>query len=382
MTSEAILHERGRQIALKDGQIKKERDDLYLVRSQSVSWEIYVVMKKNDKWTCTCPYYLEKYHPCKHIYAVEMVRRERDIDKEFPTEITIPDTGLACKFCGSDDIIRKGVVSRRKGPTQQYKCRECHRRFTDNLGFEYKQATPDQIAMAVELVYGGLSGRKAEALLRGMGVKVSRPTIMAWADQYAHVMEAYMDDVMCPLVGESWRTDELHIKVRGEKKYLFAMLDSDTRYWIARMVAEHKGTDDVVPLFRRARKVAGKVPEMLISDGAWNFEQAWKAEYRGKNFTEKRTFHMNEVMFDGKHHNNQMESFNGNTLRHREKVVRGLKKDDSGIISGLRIYHNFVRPHLGLDGKTPGEVAGIKVEGKNKIMTMIRAAASVKNTQH
>ena len=27
--------------------------------------------------------------------------------------------------------------------------------------------------------------------------------------------------------------------------------------------------------------------------------------------------------------NNQMESFNGNTVRHREKVVWGIKKDDS-----------------------------------------------------
>ena len=35
--------------------------------------------------------------------------------------------------------------------------------------------------------------------------------------------------------------------------------------------------------------------------------------------------------------NNQMESFNGNTVRHREKVVRGLKTDDSAILSGLRL---------------------------------------------
>lgn len=72
-----------------------------------------------------------------------------------------------------------------------------------------------------------------------------------------------------------------------------------------------------------------------------------------------------------------MESFNGNTLRLRETVVfRGLKKDDSGILNGLRIYHIFMRPHLGLpDHITPAEVAGIKVEGTNKWMTLIQAAA-------
>lgn len=73
--------------------------------------------------------------------------------------------------------------------------------------------------------------------------------------------------------------------------------------------------------------------------------------------------------------NNQMEPFNGNTICHREKVVRGLKKEDSATLTGLHLYHNYVRPHLGLNGKTPAEVAGIKVEGNNKILTMIQAAA-------
>ena len=78
----------------------------------------------------------------------------------------------------------------------------------------------------------------------------------------------------------------------------------------------------------------------------------------------------------GDTNNNPMESFNGNTVRHREKVVRGLKKEESAIITGLQLYHNFVRPHLGLpDDMTPGEAAGIHIEGNNKFQTLIQAAA-------
>ena len=74
--------------------------------------------------------------------------------------------------------------------------------------------------------------------------------------------------------------------------------------------------------------------------------------------------------------NNQMESFNGNTVRLREVTVRGLKREDSAILTGLQRYHNFVRPHLGLPGNiTPGEAAGIHIEGDNKWKTMIQAAA-------
>ena len=69
-----------------------------------------------------------------------------------------------------------------------------------------------------------------------------------------------------------------------------------------------------------------------------------------------------------------MESFNVATVRHREKIVRDLKKEDSAILTGLRIYHNHVRPHLRLDGKTPGEMAGIKIEGSNRWKTIIQNA--------
>ncbi len=188
-------------------------------------------------------------------------------------------------------------------------------------------------------------------------------------------MESYVDTIH-PQVGENWRTDELHLKIRGNKRYLFAMLDSDTRYWIAKQVAEHKGTDDVHPMFKQSKEVAGKVPTTLISDGAANFHNAWEKQYKAKNFLHKETEHVDDIAFDGIHHNNQMESFNGNTLRHREKVTRGLKREDSGIIIGLQLYHNFVRPHLGLpDDQTPAEAAGITVEGSNKWKTLIQAAA-------
>jgi hypothetical protein len=51
--------------------------------------------------------------------------------------------------------------------------------------------------------------------------------------------------------------------------------------------------------------------------------------------------------------------------------MRTLEKADTPILGGMRIYHNFVKPHMALKGKTPAEVAGIKVEA-NKRMTIIQ----------
>lgn len=41
----------------------------------------------------------------------------------------------------------------------------------------------------------------------------------------------------------------------------------------------------------------------------------------------------------------------------------------------MQIYHNFVRPHGGLNGDTPGDRAGIRVEGTDKFLTLIQKAA-------
>lgn len=69
-----------------------------------------------------------------------------------------------------------------------------------------------------------------------------------------------------------------------------------------------------------------------------------------------------------------MERLNGE-IRDREKVVRGLKKTDSPLISGYHIYHNYVRPHSALQNKTPAEKCGIKIEGKDKWLTLIQHAS-------
>ncbi len=34
------------------------------------------------------------------------------------------------------------------------------------------------------------------------------------------------------------------------------------------------------------------------------------------------------------------------------------------MLSGYQLFHNFIRPHEGLDGKTPSEACGIRIEGK------------------
>ena len=49
-------------------------------------------------------------------------------------------------------------------------------------------------------------------------------------------------------------------------------------------------------------------------------------------------------------------------IRDREKTMRGLKTKDTSILQGYPLYHNYIRPHMAIDGKTPIEACGITIE--------------------
>ena len=53
------------------------------------------------------------------------------------------------------------------------------------------------------------------------------------------------------------------------------------------------------------------------------------------------------------------------------KVQRG-KSFKTPLAEGHRIYHNFVEPHMTLEGQTPAQVAGVGVEGENKWLELLK----------
>ena len=86
--------------------------------------------------------------------------------------------------------------------------------------------------------------------------------------------------------------------------------------------------------------------------------------------------HIKHIRMGGDMNNNKIERVNGE-FRDREKVVRGLKKDDSPLMDGYQIFHNYIRSYHGLDGKTPSEVCGIKIKGNDKWLTIIQNASKI-----
>jgi transposase-like protein len=207
--------------------------------------------------------------------------------------------------------------------------------------------------------------------MRLLGVEVSHQTVYNWINKYVTLMKGYIEK-MIPNVSDTWRADELYVKIKGDMKYLFALMDDETRFWIAQEVAETKYKHDARKLFQLGEKVAGKKPLTIITDGLPAYHEAYKSEF----WTLKgpRTEHIRHITIRGDRNNNKMERLNGE-IRDREKTMRGLKTKETPILTGYQIFHNYIRAHEGLDGKTPSEACGIKVEGKNKWITLIQNAS-------
>jgi transposase-like protein len=213
--------------------------------------------------------------------------------------------------------------------------------------------------------------------LKLIGAEVSHQTISNWIEKYTNLMKGYVDNLN-PNVGDTWRADEVYVKVKGNMKYLFALMDDETRYWIAQEVADSKYKHDAQALFHEGKQIIGKRPNVLITDGLPAYHDAFNREFYTN--TNPRSRHINAIRIAGHQNdanNNKMERINGE-IRDREKVMRGLKKKDTAILKGMQVYHNFIRPHEGLDGKTPAEACGIELKGENKWMTLIQNAAAAK----
>ena len=153
-------------------------------------------------------------------------------------------------------------------------------------------------------------------------------------------------------------------------KYLFAMMDDETRFLIAQEVAETKMKHDARVLFHRAKRLMGKQPKTLITDGLASYSVACDQVFDG-------TKHIREIRLQGAVHNNKMERMNGE-IRDREKTMRGIKTTRTTILRGYQLYHNFIRPHEALNGQTPSEACGITIEGQNKWKTLIQNASQTK----
>ena len=362
---------KGQEIASHEGAIKRLSDNEYEVQSQSEKYFWYSVRRMDTGWVCSCPDFRKRGLKCKHIIAVQI---SYHLHEEIVKKVISPVEMRNCPTCGSSSVVKHAIRHNKYGDLQRYQCKACGYRFTVNLGFEKMHATPQAITSVMQLYFTQESLRNTQKFLRLQGIKVTHVTIYRWIKRYTELMDEYLSKIQ-PQVGDTWRADEVWAKINGNRKYVFALMDDATRFYLAQEVSETKERHDARTLFRNAKERAGKRPAIMITDGLPSYHEAFNKEY----YTNKKdSIHINTIQLTGEHNNNLMERANGE-FRDREKCTRGLKTNDSPMIQGYEVYHNFIKPHMGLNGKTPADMAGIEILGENKWKTIIENAAMARN---
>lgn len=364
---ENLREERGLAIInSKENQVTQVEETFYTVLSQSGNGE-YAISKVDSEWICECPDNKYRHVKCKHIFAVEFSRKMKEQVKK---SVVIQEVNIStCVYCHSSNIKRFGVRKNKSGNIQRFVCADCNKTFSINIGFERMKHNPQAITSAMQLYFSGESLRNTRESLKLLGVEVSYQTIFNWIHKYTKLMKTYTESIV-PNVSDTWRADEVYVKVKGNMKYLFSLMDDETRFMIAQEVAETKDKHDARQLFIQARRLMGKQPKSIITDGLQAYSVASKQIF-------PQAQHTRHIRLQGDHNNNKMERLNGE-VRDREKTTRGLKHKRTPLLQGYQIYHNYVRPHMALNGKTPAEACGITIEGQDKWKTLIQNAQVTK----
>ncbi len=324
-------------------------------------------------WKCSCPDYLKRGVECKHICAVKIWKNLNDKFEQLNLHVKqsiginkrIPE--ICCKFCNSLNITKYG----KKNGKQNYMCKDCGRCFVDNIDFENMKYNPKIIALTLDLYFQGLSLRKISHHLRQFyDLKVSYKSVYNWIKKYIGIMNQYVDTIT-PDVGDVWHTDEMMVKIDGSWEYLWNTMDEGTRFQLASVVSKERKVRDARMVFQRAKQNSGgRTPKYMVTDGLQAYKKAVNKEFP-TNYHE--TEHLYNVGLQHHPNNNHVERLHG-TIRQREKVMRGLKIEDTPIVEGHRLFYNFIKPHEGINGLTPSEQAGITIEGDNKWITLMKTS--------
>ena len=188
------------------------------------------------------------------------------------------------------------------------------------------------------------------------------------------LINAYVDR-LDPQLGAVWHVDEMKVKTGGQWSWLWNVMDEETRFMLVSTISKKRNISDARRVFQKAKQIAKAKPEYVVSDGLPAYIKAFKKEF----FTLRnpRVQHIRKLRFIDRTNNNIVERLNG-TVREREKVMRGMKSQETAeeIMKGFRTYYNFIRPHQALDGKTPAEASELNLElGQNRWISLIKKAS-------
>ena len=363
-------------------------ENRYGIPSQEVEGKMYTVVVGDRAQHCDCPGSRKGTHTCKHIRAARVLNMMGDI--------------VAGKFGGTDAVVRgpqrqsrlpeyipgccTGCLSTRcrkwgrrktarKGYVQTYKCYRCNVRFSADPPSHRLAVDSKTFALVVSTYFDGMSYKETSDHMKREGINVSPSTVKNYVRR---AVDACLElfQTLCPDVSGTWSVDDLHTKVtKSSKKYFYCIMDYNTRFILALREFKTKGSSDLSILFQDAKKVAGRIPVILLSDADASIAKAARENLRVQNSdgSVSSTFHNKGAHIRAERTDNRQERLE-RTLARWARRFRFVNEASNNRTRGMLIQYNFCRSHDAI-GRTPAEEAGIIVEGANPWETLYTNAA-------
>ena len=346
----------------------------YLVPSSDGKHSYKVTHYEN--YSCECKDFKERCLRnglfCKHINAIIIFSKlkntvelqDYNIEKEINKEV--------CFYCNSENIFKRGTRTTKIGTKQLYCCKDCNRRFTIDA-IKYIKGNAKLVCLAMDCYYKGNSLRDIQDMFKQFyNLEVSHETVRRWIVRFTKIMEDYTRELK-PQVSDRWHIDEQKIKVGKEWLWSWNAIDKDTKFWIANNVTEQRSIKDARTLLKQTKENIKEIPKHLeiVTDGLHSYKKAIKKEFKTHKDRLNRPYN-NSVLHIGKAgirkpiNNNMVERLNGE-FREFDKVRRGFYAKDTAQdnLNGMRLYHNFIKKNMALNGLSPYEKANIDLKLEN-----------------
>jgi len=267
------------------------------------------------------------------------------------------DSPFACPHCAKGSLVRNGT----RNGVQRYLCPKCGMSYTANGALPGRKIPPEQVGMALQSFYTGTSITKVSRnIVPAFDTSApSKASIYEWIVDYSKLAKSKVAHDK-PRTGDKWVADELVARIGGGKVWVWTVMDTDTRYILASHLSRTRTIPDAEALFREANERAGRQPKSIVTDKLAAYYEGIERVFGGD------VKHVLSQGLQSPDNNNMMERLNG-SIRERTKVMRGMKSVRTAeiVLDGWNTYYNYMRPHMGLDNKTPAQVAKLETPFTN-----------------
>ncbi len=180
------------------------------------------------------------------------------------TETTTTTYSVACPGCDGDKVKKHG----QQNGQQRYFCKTCKKAFRAGDKAEGQRMDAEMVGSAIRDFY---SGKSYKAIAEGLHDEYDLEKEPSKATIYERVRD-YTDKAMAQMKGHKaktgghWVADELELKIRRKKYWLWNVMDSETRYILASHLTPRRDGNAARAVLRKALQASDGPPKTITTD--------------------------------------------------------------------------------------------------------------------